>query len=80
MRFLTPVVFAGAAAYVGWFNAAHGDRALILPFLDALDPSVAGDPAAEGALTVKVLAGLALLFCAWELGRVALRRRTSQED
>ncbi len=80
MRFLTPVVFACAAAYVGWFNATHGDRALILPFLDVLDPSVVGDPAAEGALTVKVLAGLAVVFCAWELGRAALRRRAPPEE
>jgi hypothetical protein len=66
MRFLTPVLFAAAAVYVGWFNGTHTDRTLVLPMLDLLDPSIASNPAAQGALTVKVLGGLAVVLALWE--------------
>lgn len=61
-RFLTPVLFAGAALYVANFNAQHDDRALMLPFMDVLSPAAAGDMHAQGALTVQVLSGLAAVF------------------
>ena len=69
MRFVTPALFAAAAVYIGWYNAQHTDRALVLPFLDSLSPSVAGNMAAQGALTVQVFGGLALVFTVREVVR-----------
>lgn len=57
-RFLTPVLFAGGAAYVSWYNGQHSDRALILPGADLLAQDIAG----QGAATVQILGGLAALF------------------
>lgn len=57
-RFLTPALFAGAAAYVAWYNGQHSDRALILPGADLL----AADLPGQGAATVQILGGLAALF------------------
>lgn len=65
MRFVTPVLFAAAGAWVAWNNSAS-DRILVLPFIDALAPSTAGNPAAQGAVTVAVLFGLAAVFAAWD--------------
>jgi hypothetical protein len=79
MRFLTPVLFAAAGAWVAWSNAQHSDRVLVLPFLDALDPAVANDPAAQGALTVKVLLGLAAVFAVWDLVMWLRARRADGE-
>ncbi|MDP2304837.1 MAG: hypothetical protein Q8P18_02285 [Pseudomonadota bacterium] len=66
MRFITPILFAAAAAYVGWQNGQHTDRVLVLPFLDVIAPATAGDAAAQGALTVQILFGLAVVFALWE--------------
>lgn len=60
MRFLSPILFAAAAAGVAWYNAQQADRALVLPFMDLLDSSAANDPKRQGELTVLVLAGLAI--------------------
>lgn len=60
MRFLSPLLFAAAAAGVGWYNGQHADRALVLPFMDVLDATAANDPKRQGELTVLVFAGLAV--------------------
>ncbi len=75
MRFITPGLFAVAAVYVGWYNKQHTDRALVLPFLEELAPSTAGDMAAQGALTIKILFGLAIVFGLWEVVRMVQTRR-----
>ncbi|MDP2314921.1 MAG: hypothetical protein Q8P41_18625 [Pseudomonadota bacterium] len=78
MRFLTPALFAAAAVYVGWQNAQHTDRALVLPFLDVVAPGTAGNVAAQGALSVNILWGLAAVFTLWELFR--MRRDRKADD
>ena len=77
MRFLTPILFAAAAVGVGMYNAQHTDRALVLPFLDVLDPAGANDPARMGMLTVQVLGGIAVIFGIWD-GVSWLRSRRSE--
>lgn len=75
MRFITPLLFAAAAVYVGWQNAQYTDRALVLPFLEVLAPATKGDMAAQGALTVNLLWGLAAFFTTWELFRMFRDRK-----
>lgn len=60
MRWLTPVVLLAAAAYIHHHNG-QGQGVIALSFLDVIVPSVKGDPAAMGDLTVKVLGGLGVL-------------------
>jgi hypothetical protein len=78
MRFITPVLFAAAAVYVGWQNGQHTDRALVLPFLDIIAPGTTGNIAAQGALTVNILFGLAVVFGLWEIFRM-MRDRQSDD-
>lgn len=78
MRFVTPALFAAAAVYIGWYNAQHTDRALVLPFLDSLSPGLAGNMAGQGALTVQIFAGLAIVFTVREVVR-ALRSRGADD-
>lgn len=75
MRFVTPILFAAAAAYVGWQNGQHTDRVLVLPFLDVIAPGTAGNAAAQGALSVQILVGLAVVFGLREGYRMMRDRR-----
>ena len=80
MRFLSPVVFALAAVGVAFYNAQDSGRALVLPFVDVLDASAAGDPKRQGELTVLVLAGLALALGVREGWRWYRERAESPAD
>jgi hypothetical protein len=80
MRFLTPLLFAAAAGWVAWYNGQHADRAMVLPFVSALDPAAEGNPARQGELTVMVLGGLAVLLGAWDTVRWLQDRRARAEE
>ena len=61
MRFLTPTVLLGMAAYVHHHNTTTGGRVLLFPFIDKIVPSSAGNPYAMGEASVFFLAGLGSL-------------------
>ncbi len=79
MRFLTPVLFAAAAGWMAWYNGQYTDRAVVLPFVELLDPSAAGDPVKLGSLSVVVLAAIAGILAVWE-GFRWMRERGSTSD
>lgn len=58
MRWFSPVIFLGAAAYVLWYNQSHVDSVLMFPFADAIFPSAKGDPQALGRVSAFLLAGV----------------------
>ena len=61
MRFVTPLGFLAAAAFVGWLNARDGVRVWALP-LEVVVPSLHGDPVGQGRATVGVFLVLGLVF------------------
>lgn len=61
MRYFTPTLFFGAAAYVGWSNAQGGDRVIAFSFLQGIMPESARDPASLGQATVAILLGIAAI-------------------
>lgn len=75
MRAFSPVLFFAAAAGVFWYNGQHTDRALVLPFMDVIDPGAASDPVRQGQLTVQILVGVGVvlawraIFAHWRAGR-----------
>ncbi|MFZ5475380.1 MAG: hypothetical protein ACOZNI_01285 [Myxococcota bacterium] len=79
MRFLTPLLFAGAGAWVWYYNGHHADSVLLLPMIDVIDPSTAGDMKAQGARSVQILFGLAVAFALWDTAMWLRARNTSQE-
>lgn len=60
MRFVSPVLFLAAAGGVSWYNGQHADRALVLPFMDVIDPGA--DALRQGELSVIVLIGVAVVL------------------
>jgi hypothetical protein len=79
-RFLTPLLLLGIAVYAGWYNANHADRQLLVPGIEMLDPSGAGDPHALGIFSVKVLFGLAALALAWGVFGLARDRSRPRKE
>ena len=63
MRYFWPLSWFAAAGYAGWYNHAHPDRQIVVPFVDAI-PAFA-DPVAAGHASVAILgAGFGgLTFC-----------------
>lgn len=80
MRFVSPILFAAAAAYVAWYNGSHEGQVLMLPFMEVLSPATMGDPAAQGALSVNVLAGFAVLFAVLDLVQWLRARRQAEDE
>lgn len=72
MRFLNAVLFALAAGYVGWHNSSHQDSYYVFPALGGL---VGPDPAAQGRVTVGILASAAALFLLRDLWWLRTRDR-----
>lgn len=62
MRFITPLIFFGAAGYVWWYNQNHLDRIVMAVVIDLIAPATKGDPFAQGRLTVYLLAAVGGLF------------------
>lgn len=79
MRFLSPVLFAAAGLYVAWYNGNHADRVLMLPFMDVVFPATANDPVAQGAVSWKVLLGLAGIFGVLDAVQWARARRREED-
>jgi len=63
MRFLTPTLFLLAGFWVASNNANHGDRILVLPFLDTFT----ADIHEQGQLTVYICFGISGVFFAGHL-------------
>lgn len=57
-RWLTPILFLAAAAWVSVHNGAGGPTVLTLPFMDAF---VGPDPRAQGEATVLALVAVGLV-------------------
>lgn len=75
-RYLSPLLFLSAGAYVWWFNANHADRALLFPFLPSLLPSLEGDLSAQGRVTAAFLLAIGGVL----LLSALLRRRPRQTE
>ncbi len=73
-RFLSPILFLGAGAYVWWFNSQHTDRLLAFPFITALFPSLEGDLSGQGKASAAMMLGIGGLLLILAL----LRRRPAE--
>ena len=73
IRYLTPVVFLAAAAYVRWYDASHTASVLMLPFVTSLDGYK--DPVAAGDLSWKIIAGIGVFLLGLTLVEDIRRRR-----
>jgi len=75
MRFLTPTVLLGMAAYVHHHNTTTGGRVLLFPFIDKIVPSTEGNPYEMGEASVYLLAGLGVLSLVLAIvGRMRAKR------
>jgi hypothetical protein len=83
MRWLWPVLMFAIAGWVAFYNSSHTDRKLLFPFVDAIFPDLAGDPAAMGERSVLLLlgvAGVVTLLTFIEQLRAIARRAQRRED
>lgn len=80
MRFLTPILFFAAAAYVSWYNQNHVDRLILAYVFDILVPSSKGDPFTQGRLTVYALGGAGLVFLIRDIVWTLRIKRGVQKD
>jgi len=71
MRFVTPVLFLLAGFWVQDNNANHGDRILVIPFLDVFTTDVRE----QGQLTVYICFGISAVFFAGHLLSMLFDRR-----
>lgn len=69
-RFVTPVFLGGVAIAVAVFNQ-RPDRKIVFPLLDRISQ----DPAAQGWITVGILAALAGLSALWAILEIVRSRR-----
>jgi len=60
-RFFTPTLLLLGAGTVAWYNQQPGDQRLLFPFVSWIFPATQGDPDAQGAASVQLLAGLGAL-------------------
>ena len=77
IRWFNPVLFFGAALYVRHFNAGATDRQLVLPGMDLL---VGPELRAQGAMTWKIVLGVAVLLVGWAIFDAARSRRPAQAE
>lgn len=77
MRWITPLLFLGAAAYVWHYNQTHASSKLLFPFLQAL---VDGTPEQLGQWSAGLFAGIGVLFAVLALRDEIRDRRERDED
>jgi hypothetical protein len=83
LRFLWPSLMFAMTAFVWNYNQTHDDSKLLIPGIQVLVPSSAGDPAAMGEASVLVALGLSCVFLLWTIidaVRASSRRRAAEED
>lgn len=65
MKFLTPILFFAAAAYVHWHNTTQTGSVLMFPFIDIVYPPSKGNPHQMGSASVVLLAALGFVTLMW---------------
>ena len=70
MRFLTPLVFFGTAAFLAVYNSRGADDILAFSFIPTVWPAAAGDPQRLSGASVALVAGLGVIFLARDLLRL----------
>jgi len=81
LRYVWPLIFFGVAGWVWQYNHSHTDRKILFPFVDAIVPSTAGDPAAMGEVSVYLIVVCAVLVTvSTVVGHVRDRRRQAELD
>ena len=76
MRFITPILFFAAGAWVWWYNANHLDRVVLVHIFDWVAPSTKGDVALQGRLTAYLAFALGTAFLIRDLVWLARERRS----
>lgn len=66
-RYLTPILFFAAAAYVDWHNTSQSGSVLMFPFIDLVYPAAKGDPVQLGKISVWMLVGIGALILTFRL-------------
>ncbi|MBA2319986.1 MAG: hypothetical protein H0V89_02420 [Deltaproteobacteria bacterium] len=82
-RYVTPLIFTAMAVWVAWYNGAHDDRYLMLPFIDRVFPGEAGDPRLLAQRSVQgaaLIAGVSFLWAVVGHVRFNLRRRKAGSE
>ena len=64
MRYVTPLFFFAAAAFVWHHNTDSSGSYLLVPFVNLI-PGLENDVPAQGQMSWKILAGLGGLLLAW---------------
>ncbi len=77
MRWLSPVLFFGAAVYLWRYNGTHDDRKLLFPGVEVL---VGPDIQAQGEVTWMLFGGLGVLFTLVAVTRTTRDRRRRAEE
>lgn len=79
-RYLMPVLFFAATAWVSWYNDAHETSKIFIPMVDLLFPSAKDDPAKLGdhSVTVLFVVSAAMLLITGIEHAVSLRRSPSK--
>lgn len=65
MKFLTPILFFAAAAYVHWHNTTQTGSVLMFPFIATIYPPAEGDPHEMGSASVVLLVALGAVTLLW---------------
>lgn len=77
MRFVTPIVFFGTAAFLAVYNSRGADDILAFSFIPAVWPEAAGDPQKLSGASIALVAGMGAIFLVRDLLR---SRRTGDTD
>ncbi len=79
LRYIWPALFFAASFYIKYYNDGHSDSQLILPFIDSIFPSLAGDPKAMGARSFQIALAISGGLLLWEILE-HVRGRGGQDD
>ena len=74
-RFIWPLLFFATTAYMYKHNTTESSSVMMLPMMDLLFPSTAGDPHAMGMASVKTMAVISTLALIYETGSYTRYRR-----
>lgn len=80
MRFFSPILFFGTAAFVAYHNTHSSGELYVFPFVTTFWPEAAGDPEKLTQGTVGLFAALGAIFLVRDLRRMARARQVEADD
>lgn len=68
-RFITAILFLASGGFIYWHNSSFSDRVLLIPGLDVVMPSLAGDPNRQGEVSALIFVSVGAVFFLFALWR-----------